>query len=466
MRKITLALPLTAVIVFACQMAAPQDRNPNTHALLPDGFNEIEIRRVLKMSPLPALAPDPTNRWSDDNGAARLGQLLFFDKRLSKGEQHSCATCHLPDHGFADTHTVSEGVARLEHHVPTLLNIAHHRWFFWDGRADSLWSQACAVIESPLEMAGTRLGAAHLVARDELLRKRYQATFGRLPALEDTERFPLVGRPVPADDPAYGDSGSHGKPGPDGQEHHTHQSGSAFFHPHERNWKKMTDADRATVNDVFANIGKALAAYQHRLVTTDSPLDRFVRGVRSGNASDLAALSPSAQRGLQLFVGEANCFLCHSGSLLSDREFHDLRLPPGDGPIDDMGRQHGLKKVISDPFNGRGAWSDDKEAGAELLDYLPQHHHANFEFKTPSLRNVALSPPYMHQGQFATLREVVDFYSELEGVRTSPPSVETVIVPLRLDEDQKQDLVAFLESLTGTLPAATWMNAPEVGSHR
>ena len=91
-----------------------------------------------------------------------------------------------------------------------------------------------------------------------------------------------------------------------------------------------------------------------------------------------------------------------------------------------------------------------------MLDYLPQHHHANFEFKTPSLRNVALSPPYMHQGQFATLRDVVDFYSELEGARTSPPSVETVVVPLRLDEEQKQDLVAFLESLTGTLPAKTW----------
>tara|TARA_R110002126_G_scaffold75749_3_gene188993 strand:+ start:6655 stop:8049 length:1395 start_codon:yes stop_codon:yes gene_type:complete len=463
MRSIVLALPVMAGLIVACQNADPKD--PDGFAVLPEGFDDVEIGRVLHLSPLPAHATDPTNRWSDDEGAARFGQLLFFDERLSKGEQHSCATCHLPDHGFADAHTVSEGVARLERHVPTLLNIAHHRWFFWDGRADSLWSQACAVIEAPLEMAGTRLGTAHLIASDDRLRERYEAMFGPLPSLQDTERFPLVGRPVPKDDPAYGDDGSHGKPGSSGQEHHTHAAGNTFFHPHERNWNAMTDADRAAVNDVFANVGKALAAYQHRLVAIDSPFDRFVRGLRSGDAEDLAALSPSAQRGLHLFVGEANCFLCHSGPLLSDREFHDLRLPPGDGPVDDLGRQHGLEKVVADPFNGRGAWSDDVVAGSEMLDYLPQHHHANFEFKTPSLRNVALSPPYMHQGQFATLRDVVDFYSELEGARTSPPSVETVVVPLRLDEEQKQDLVAFLESLTGTLPAETWRTAPKAESN-
>jgi len=379
------------------------------------------LRRALTLSPLPPPPADPTNAVEDDPRAARLGQALFFDARLSKNGTISCATCHDPAQGWSDGKTTAVGLGPVARHTPTLLDVAQHRWFFWDGRKDSLWSQALAPLEDPAEHGASRLQLAHLVAGDARYRATYEALFGALPELSDAERFPPRGRPVP-DQPE---------------------------HPLARAWNGMTWADRDAVERVFANLGKALAAFQRTLRSEPAPFDVFVAGLRAGDAAKQAALGPSARRGLALFLGKARCHTCHDGPFFSDLEFHDDRVPPLDPEGEpDRGRYVGLARVLDDPFNGLGRHSDDPETGRTRLAYLARTNHSERELKTPTLRNLLRTAPYMHQGQFATLAEVVRFYSALEGALPAHPE-ERLVEPLGLDAGEQADLVAFLESLSG-----------------
>src|SRR4029077_12353158 len=165
--------------------------------------------------------------------AAALGQFLFFDTRFSANSKVSCATCHQPARGFSDGQPLETALGRGTRNTPTLLNAAFNHWFFWDGRADSLWSQALQPLENPREVGGDRLHIAHLIAGDERLSAAYQRVFGKLPPLADTARFPAHARPDP--DP---------------------QSAAA------RAWQAMEPADRTEVNRVFSNLGKAIEAYE------------------------------------------------------------------------------------------------------------------------------------------------------------------------------------------------------------
>jgi cytochrome c peroxidase len=162
--------------------AAPVE--PASRDALPvvEGFAPEEVRALLKLSPLPSPPADPTNRFADDPRAARLGQWLFFDKRLSAGGTVSCASCHQPERAFSDGKHFGEieGEAGKvqDRHTPSLFNVAYNRWFFWDGRADSLWAQALRPLEEPREHATSRLAIAHALARDPDLKRAYEETFG------------------------------------------------------------------------------------------------------------------------------------------------------------------------------------------------------------------------------------------------------------------------------------------------
>ena len=435
--------------------------SPGSAPYVPETFSEEEVARILRLSPLPPAPADPTNAVEEDPLAIELGRQLFYDPGLSRDGARSCATCHDPALGWSDGQRLGQGEVELNRHVPSLWNVAHLRWFFWDGRADTLWSQALEPLENPLEQATSRLAVAHHVASSDELRRNYEQVFGALPPLEDRDRFPPTGRPVPADE-----GHEHvPEPAPQGQEPrglsprrgHLHRPGQGFYHPHQRAWDAMTEADQQEVTRVFANVGKALAAFQRRIRSGPAPLDVFVEGLREHDPRKLAALDESARRGLQLFVGEARCILCHSGPLLTDMEFHDISLPSlSEDMAFDEGRQHAFEHLRESPFRGDGPWSDappDPSSEASLkLSTLPLHAHALGEMKTPSLRNVALTAPYMHQGQLSTLEEVVRFYSERTNLRESPPAVESVLQPLGLEDAQVADLVAFLESLTSLEP--------------
>jgi cytochrome c peroxidase len=159
-------------------------------------------------------------------------------------------------------------------------------------------------------------------------------------------------------------------------------------------------------------IAKAIAAFERTLISTNSPFDKFIAG-------DKGALSVSAQRGLELFQGKARCVLCHNGPNFSDGKFHNLGVPQV-GPLrEDLGRYNVTKREAD-----RGA------------------------FKTPTLRSVALTAPYMHTGGFKTLEEVIEFYNK---GGEAVPGKDAFMSQLNLAEQEKKDLVDFLHSLTGDL---------------
>ena len=380
-----IAAAVLAVAARAGQAAPPA----------PVRFDAKEIAKILTHSPLEGPPPDPTNAHADDARAARLGQFLFFDKRLSANGEIACATCHDPAKWFADERTLSQGLATGKRHVPSLLNVGWQRWMTWDGRADSPWAQASRPIESPTEMGSSRARVAELVAGDRELRAAYEAVFG-----------------APVDPPA---------------------------------------ADR-----ILAQTGKALEAYERKLVSADSEFDRFAAALRSGDEAGEARYPEAAKRGLALFIGKANCRLCHAGPLFSDGEFHNIGVPTLDkSPPRDSGRYEGIEEVLRDPFNAAGAQSDDpKGARAAELAALARTSDLWGEFRTPTLRNVARTAPYMHQGQFATLRDVLHYYSTLEGTVPAGHHGEQVIKPLHLADGEIDDLLAFLESLNGSVVPA------------
>lgn len=352
-----------------------------------------EVRKVLTHSPLPAPAADETNAVADDPAAARLGQFLFFESRLSGSGRFSCASCHDPARSFTDGRRVFEAAGRGTRHTLSLWNVAYNRWLFWDGRADSLWSQALKPIEHPLEMAGDRRQVLGLLRSDPGLRAAYQPIFGPLPASHQAE-----------------------------------------------------DVDRA-----FANVGKAIEAYERRLVSRRAPFDVFAEALRENDPDKRAALSDAARAGLRLFIGRGNCRVCHAGPSFSDGEFHDIGLAGLAEGAPDPGRYAGIELLLRDEFGAGGRMSDDRNGPrAQASRFLVASFHNLGQMKTPSLRNVATTPPYMHRGQFATLQDVLHHYSTVDPPPLSNAARETLLRPLRLTDQEIADLVAFLESLTDT----------------
>ncbi len=426
------------VALFACILQVPaaapratQDDSKDERVLIGSvPFTTPEVEAILELSPLPSVPPDATNAVYESEAAARFGQALFFDTRLSANGEVSCATCHVPAKDWTDGLRVGVGQRAVSRNTMSLWNVAYNRWYFWDGRRDTLWAQALTPLEDPREHDFSRVGLVHVLANDADYRRAYGDVFGKLP---DVSALPAAARP--------------GDPTKD---------------PRAVAWDALDADAQDTVNRVFSNAGKALAAFQRELVSTDSPFDQYARGLRDAKPYEQRAITESAKRGLRLFVGKARCVLCHSGPTFSDLEFHDTRV---DGPdVDggpDIGRFQGIKDVQADPFNGVGAYSDDPTGEADAkVSYLFTDGHAVREFKTPTLRNVAMTAPYMHHGRFETLAEVVEFYSTMDGAADRDVR-ERLLVPVGLTGREIADLLDFLESLSGGGIDPQWMRAPE-----
>jgi cytochrome c peroxidase len=347
-----------------------------------------EVKRLLQHSPLPDPTPDETNAKADDPEAAALGRTLFFERRLSGSGTLACASCHQPERSWTDGLPLAHGAETGRRHTPSLWNVAYNRWFFWDGRADSLWAQALQPMESPHEMAGSRDAAVRVVREDAGLRRAYEAAFGPLPA----------------------------------------------------------GTDRASVTRAFVNLGKALAAFERTLVSRRAPFDAFVEALRAGDLIGQAAIGPAAQRGAKLFVGRGNCRTCHAGPTFSDGEFHEIG---GAAVTSDVGRLAGIDLLRAGEFGAASEWSDGRDGPrAQNARFLARAPHARGQFKTPTLRNVALTAPYMHDGRFDSLEDVLAHYSALPGQGPTGPHQETILKPLALTPEETADLLAFLESLT------------------
>lgn len=403
----------------------------------PEDWSTAEWALARTMSPLPAVPADATNAYADDAAAAVLGQRLYFDKSYSgalnvaddgmngglgmAGERGkvACASCHGSAAG-SDSRTqpnnVSLGTDYGTRNALGVVNAAFYPWTNWGGRFDSQWPLPLAVAENARIMKSSRLEIAHLLF--DKYRADYDAIFpvpldaALSPTAPDAARFPPAGKPKAA------------ASDPDGP------------------WELMTAADRAIVNRIFVNYGKALAAYMRRHVSRNAPFDRIVAG-------DTSALSASAKRGFKVFAGKGRCAPCHSGPHFSDGQFHTLGVPQTGPrvPATDLGRFADVPGLLASPFNTAGAFSDD--AGTGKLSGLSQDAGMVGQFRTPSLRGLTTSAPYMHSGQLATLEAVVDFYDQGGGAVVDGGVLDPLMQPLGLTAAEKADLVAFLEALEG-----------------
>ncbi|MEJ6022137.1 cytochrome-c peroxidase [Ramlibacter sp. PS4R-6] len=388
-------------------------------------WSDTEIERIgqLSIANLPPLPADPSNRVADDERAAELGQRLFFDGRLSANGQVSCASCHLPDRQFQDGTPLARGIGTTDRRTMSIVGTARSPWQFWDGRKDSQWSQALGPLESPVEHGGDRTQYAHVLAGAYLA--DYERIFGKMPAIG---HLPKNAGPVA-----------------------NAQAAAA--------WQAMPAPDRDKVDAIFANLGKAIAAYERRIEPGPSRFDAYADAAARGDAARMAAtLSRDEIAGLKLFIGRANCIQCHAGPLFTNNEFHNTGVPLAAGGKPDSGRLAGARQVLADEFNCLGRHSDAKPEQCGEIRFLAEGSDNHLrQFRAPSLRNVAERAPYMHAGQFATLEDVVRHYNRAPAA----PQGHSELQPLGLDATEVKQLVAFLKTLSGPLRSGEkWLKAP------
>lgn len=321
------------------------------------------------------------------SAAIDLGRKLFMDRRLSRNNTMSCAMCHVPEQGFTATELgTALGVEgrTLRRNAPTLLNVAWVGQLFHDGRAESLEKQAWAPLLNPIEMGNPAI--ADVVAK-----------IGAMP--DYAGRF----------EAAFGGAG-----------------------PSEH------------------TVGQALASYQRSLVAGDSRFDRW----RYGN--DKTALSQSEQAGFAVFSGKGRCIACHAvgerSALFSDARFHNTGI----------GWKHRQGAGVDPAQRYRvqlapGVFTEVQERELASVSEPLQNDDGRFEvthnaaerwaYRTPSLRNVAMTGPYMHDGSLPTLEAVIAYYQQ-GGIDN--PGKDRLLQPLQLSEDEQRNLAAFLRSLTGS----------------
>lgn len=369
----------------------------------------LQAALELSLEALEPVPPDPSNRWADDPRAADFGKRLFFEPRLSSNGRIACGSCHDPRREFQDDVALAKGVGTTERRTMPIAGTAYSPFLFWDGRKDSQWAQALGPLESPVEHGGTRARYAHVVA--EHYRADYERLFGPLPELSGV---PKEAGPV-ADTTA------------------------------RAAWERMPRAQRDAVTGVFVNLGKAIAAYERRIVYSPSRFDRFMSAWKANGTPPKDRLTKDEVAGLELFVGKANCIQCHNGPLLTNNEFHNTGVPRRPGIAADRGRFPGIALVRSDEFNCRSRWSDAGGNCPELDALAAPRPELEGAFKVPSLRNVAARAPYMHAGQIATLADVLEHYNRAPAAASG----HTELKPLKLSPAELRQLEAFLRTLNG-----------------
>ena len=317
--------------------------HPSNDTSLSQNTITIDGKMVPDIGPLPTAVPiPPTNL--NYKAKIELGEQLYFDGRLSKNNQVSCAFCHTPGVGFADPRQTSIGVGGKigGRQAPTVYNTAFNLLQFWDGRAGSLEEQAIGPIHNPVEMAETHENVVKKLGKIAGYQQQFREVFG-------------------------------------------------------------TDVN-------LQSIAEAIAAYERTVISTNSSFDKYIHG-------DQSAMSNAALRGMSLFKGKARCILCHNGPNFTDNGFHNLGVPQVGPMKEDLGRF-----------------------------YVTLQEKDKAAFKTPTLRSITETAPYMHDGVFKTLEEVVDFLDQGGGPNSN---LSHLIRPLALTDKEKADLIAFLRALEG-----------------
>ena len=368
----------------------------------PRAWTEADIVLLESLS-LPSLGPlpaDPSNAVADDPRAAELGHALFFDARFSANGGISCATCHQPIRRFTDGLPKGQAIGTSKRNTPSIVGAAYSPWQYWDGRRDSQWAQALSPLEDPNEHGSNRAQVVAEVLNNPTYRARYQQVFGELPDPDDA----------------------------------------------------------LSVNRAFANIGKALAAYERRLLPSVSRFDDYVAALVAGDTAKQAEIFDDDEVvGLQLFIGAANCTQCHNGPLLTNNEFHNTGVISFPGELPDKGRVVGVRDLLANEFSCKGAYNDAASQRCPELDYVRTGQELTGAFRTPSLRNLENTAPFMHKGQIATLAEVLEHYNMAPLAMIGHNEAK----PLKLRNSDLRQLEAFLLTLAAPINAdARWLQAP------
>lgn len=348
-------------------------------------FSPAEIRRIVSHGPWPVKTQnDPSNRASGDADAVALGEILFFDARLSSTGQVSCATCHIPERGWSDGRKTAAGVAAVDRNTPGLLNVRLNRWFGWDGGSDNLWASAIRPLLDTREMGTTEAKIAALLRTDTALACRYGKVFG--------------------------DSGG----------------------------------DDALLT---ANAAKAIAAFQETLISSRTAFDNFRDALAEGKDDVTYPEAARRGLKIFVGKGDCQlCHFgpAFTNGEFSDTGIPHFIAP---GKVD-AGRHGGIQTLQATPFNLLGRFNDDASgANAVHTRHLAPQHRNWGEFKVPSLRNLVATAPYMHNGSLPTLHDVVRHYSEVSPDRVHSDG-ENLIRALKLSSQEIDDMVSFLRTLS------------------
>lgn len=398
LRRCASGAALCVVAMCGAALADPQLTSAERLAILSLSLDRLK--------PAPA---DLTNAAIGNPAAMALGATLFFDTRMSRNGEVACSTCHKIDQQFQDGLPLGKGIGTMNRRTQPLAGVAWQRWFFWDGRKDSLWSQALAPLEKSVEHGLTRTSIAHFIAAS--FRDRYERIFGPMPDLSA----------IPADASPVGTG------------------------PQRVAWAALSPSQQHDVNLVFANVGKAIAAFETSLTFPETRFDRFAKALAGGAVFDADhSLTDAELEGLKLFVGKGRCMSCHNGPRFTNDGFNNTGVPPGPGQPPDPGRADGVTLLYVGEFSCRGSFNAAPAAYcADGEDLNATGFNVTGAFKVPSLRGVAKRPPYMHAGQFATLEDVLAHY------RAAPQAKigRSALAPLEISDAETQALMAFLKTL-------------------
>lgn len=409
-----------------------------------------------------------------DRELAHWGRELFFETGLSKNGKISCATCHKPELSFTDGKTTAQGLTQRDRNTPTIINSFSSFWFYWDGRTDSLAAQSLNPIEDEGEQGLTRSELAFWILNNS--RSDYENLFGPFPKILE-KALPFKARPlrehpqvsdgvvrntmVSADNPKLlSEIGSNELTLSTQQirqfrqklRNQSPQKGDVL----SVNYWRMNREQRFELDRVFSNVGLAFEAFEKGIVARDSAFDQFIRRwMLSSNPDPRVHFSEkfnfSEFLGFQIFLGKGACHVCHSGPYFKDNQFHNIGLPQSQAPFD-LGRSLGVLTVKKDRFNCQGIFSKDssrqKSESCRDLNFLDSETpEAIGSFKTPTLRNVAETAPYMRDGRLKTLREVLEHYNKME-THSGVGFREETLKPLNLSEHEIAALEDFLRSLS------------------
>ncbi len=418
-----LRLSMLGQWILAFVIETPEIRDRVVFKLEIDFWSDREKQLLasMRLPENPEPPASPSNRVADSPDAARLGEALFFDTRFSANGKLSCASCHIPERFFTDGEARAKGVSRAGRNTPTIIGAAFQNWYYWDGRRDTLWSQALVPFEAADEMGSSRVAVVRLVGEDPELREHYESVFGPFP-------MHLLKLDLPKHAGPLGDKSARDA------------------------WQRIPTAEATLINRVYANLGKSVAAFERTLPVPRSRFDAYIDAVLDGDKRANKLLTDDELAGLELFLDDerTHCLRCHNGPWLTNGDFHNIGTGSFEGENLDFGRVFGLRSLLMDEFNCIGPYSDASRDQCAELRFLNRSTHVPLDgaFKVPSLRFLAQTAPYMHDGRFYSLEEVMAFYRKAE---STDPNSE--LPTLDLTDDELTKLQQFLLTLSDPEPA-------------